>query len=247
MSQVKFAGRIHTPIQIYHLHSHPYWEVVCYTQGIGTVEIDGNIVSFETGDIFFLPPGSIHSDHADDGFKNIHYEFEDASFPYHTWIKIRDTDAGDFLSVITRLYNEYQLKRKNYAEIVDSLHDVLLHYLIAFSDQATHHPCVETAINQIVTNFSDPFYDLSQIMTHIHLNPDYFRKLSKKAMGISPLTSHKSEFLMPNVFCALNIGQACPFKKSHGFQAFRTAYISPACLKKVPVYHRRIGNEFFMV
>lgn len=88
MSKVKFAGRIHTPIQIYHLHSHPYWEVVCYTQGIGTVEIDGNIVSFETGDIFFLPPGSIHSDHADDGFKNIHYEFEDASFPYHTWIKI---------------------------------------------------------------------------------------------------------------------------------------------------------------
>lgn len=137
MSKVKFAGRIHTPIQIYHLHSHPYWEVVCYTQGIGTVEIDGNIVSFETGDIFFLPPGSIHSDHADDGFKNIHYEFEDASFPYHTWIKIRDTDSGDFLSVITRLYNEYQMKRKNYAEIVDSLHDVLLHYLIAFSDQGS--------------------------------------------------------------------------------------------------------------
>ena len=45
----------------------------------------------------------------------------------------------------------------------------------------------ETAINQIVTNFSDPFYDLSQIMTHIHMNPDYFRKLFKKEMGISPL------------------------------------------------------------
>lgn len=142
---------------------------------------------FWNGRYFFLPPGSIHSDHADDGFKNIHYEFEDASFPYHTWIKIRDTDSGDFLSVITRLYNEYQMKRKNYAEIVDSLHDVLLHYLIAFSDQAPHHPCVETAINQIVTNFSDPFYDLSQIMTHIHMNPDYFRKLFKKEMGISPL------------------------------------------------------------
>ena len=60
VSKVKFAGRIHTPIQIYHLHSHPYWEVVCYTQGIGTVEIDGNIVSFETGEIFF-PPARPHS------------------------------------------------------------------------------------------------------------------------------------------------------------------------------------------
>ncbi len=58
MSKVKFAGRIHTPIQIYHLHSHPYWEVVCYTQGIGTVEIDGNIVSFETGDIFSFRPAA---------------------------------------------------------------------------------------------------------------------------------------------------------------------------------------------
>ena len=187
VGKVKFAGRIHTPIRVYHLHSHPYWEVVCYTQGAGAVEIDGTLVGFETGDIFFLPPGSVHSDHADDGFKNIHYEFEDVSFPYHTWIKIRDTDAGDFLSVITRLYNEYQLKRKNYTEIVDSLHDVLLHYLTAFSDQVPHHPCVDMAVNQIVTNFSDPFYDLSQTMAGIHMNPDYFRKLFKKEMGVSPL------------------------------------------------------------
>ena len=96
-------------------------------------------------------------------------------------------DAGDFLSVITRLYNEYQLKRKNYTEIVDSLHDVLLHYLTAFSDLVPHHPAVEVAINQIVTNFSDPYYDLNQTMPHIHMNPDYFRKLFKKEMGVSPL------------------------------------------------------------
>ncbi|MBO5510937.1 MAG: AraC family ligand binding domain-containing protein [Clostridia bacterium] len=186
VAKVKFAGRIHTPIQTFHLHSHTFREVVCYTQGTGTVVIDGTLVGFETEDIFFLPPGSVHSDHADDGFKNIHYEFEDISFPYHTRIKIRDTDAGDFLSVITRLYNEYQLKRKNYAEIVDSLHDVLLHYLTAFSDLVPHHPCVEFAINQIVTNFSDPFYDLNQMMAHIHMNPDYFRKLFKKGNGGFP-------------------------------------------------------------
>lgn len=187
VAKVKFAGRIHTPIQTFHLHSHTFWEVVCYTQGSGTVEIDGTLVGFETGDIFFLPPGSVHSDHADDGFKNIHYEFEDVSFPYQSWIKFRDTEAGDFLSVITRLYNEYQLKRRNYTEIVDSLHDVLLHYLTAFSDEVPHHPCVDMAVNQIVTNFSDPFYDLSQTMTSIHMNPDYFRKLFKKEMGVSPL------------------------------------------------------------
>ena len=108
MSKVKFAGRIHTPIQIYHLHSHPYWEVVCYTQGIGTVEIDGNIVSFETSDIFFLPPGSIHSDHADDGFKNIHYEFEDASFPY----RLRGFPVGDH-QALQRIPDEAQELRRD--------------------------------------------------------------------------------------------------------------------------------------
>ena len=187
MSKVKFAGRIHTPIQSYHRHSHTFWEVVCYTQGSGMVEIDGNLISFETGEIFFIPPGSVHFDYADDGFKNIHYEFEDRAFPYQTWIKFRDTDSGDFLSVITRLYNEYQLKRKNYSEIVDSLHDVLLHYLTAFSDLVPHHPCVDAAITQIVTNFSDPFFDLGQTISNIHMSPDYFRKLFKKEMGVSPL------------------------------------------------------------
>ena len=106
MSKVKFAGRIHTPIQIYHLHSHPYWEVVCYTQGIGTVEIDGNIVSFETGDIFFLPPGSIHSDHADDGFKNIHYVDQDSRH------RLRGFPVGDH-QALQRIPDEAQELRRD--------------------------------------------------------------------------------------------------------------------------------------
>ena len=75
---------------------------------------------------------------------------------------------------------------------MDSLHDVLLHYLTAFSDLVPHHPCVEVAINQIVTNFSDPYYDLNQTMPHTHqvqihrlllCRPDYYALLGWFRIG----------------------------------------------------------------
>ena len=187
MSKVKYAGRLHEPIKLYKIHSHEFWEVVRYTKGAGTVEIGGEIVPFREGDVFVIPPGVEHSDYAETGFQNYHYEFEDSAFPIRHWFTFRDSENNDFLTVMEVLYREYQLKRANYKEIVDNLHGVLFCYMTSFVNEKPVNNYVAFAIDSIIANFSNPSYTFAETQALIPMNEDYFRRLFESETGHTPL------------------------------------------------------------
>ncbi|MCQ2428863.1 MAG: AraC family transcriptional regulator [Clostridia bacterium] len=187
MSKVKYAGRLHEPIKLYKIHSHEFWEVVRYTKGSGVVEIGGETVPFREGDVFVIPPGVEHSDSAEAGFQNYHYEFEDSAFPMRHWITFRDSENNDFLNVMEVLYREYLLKRDNYKEIVDNLHAVLLCYMTSFMKEKPVNTYVAFAIDSIIANFSNPSYTFAETQALIPMNEDYFRRLFESETGHTPL------------------------------------------------------------
>lgn len=186
MAKVKYVGKVHEPIQSCKKHTHEYWEVVRYTRGRGYVEMGEGRVPFEEGDILVIPPHTVHSDHSENGFQNYHYEFEDNAFPFHTWLRLYDNENHDFLDITEKLYREYQLHRNHYKEVVEHLYNILFYYLVSFADERKNPPYVEFAVNEIVSNFSNPFYDFSATQERIPMNADYFRKLFSASVGMSP-------------------------------------------------------------
>lgn len=187
MSKVKYVGKLHKPILAKEKHCHEFFEVVCYTSGNGFVDLDGEIVPFSAGDVFVIPPQVEHSDYAENGFENYHYEFEDSAFPYKKWVYFRDNESGDFLDMTKKLYREVQLKRPNYKEIVENLYNVLFNYILAFYGKEQFSVAVESAINDMIDNFTNPNYNLSKYIKEIPLNEDYFRRTFIKETGLTPL------------------------------------------------------------
>ena len=187
MAKVKYVGKLHEPIKHYRIHSHEFWEVVRYTKGNGWVDIAGETVPFQEGDVFVIPPLTEHSDRAENGFQNYHYEFEDSAFPFQHWLTFHDNENNDFLSVTEILYREYQLKRSNYREIVDHLYNILFCYTVSFVNEKPTNRYVAFAIDEIIANFSNPNYNFSETQAKIPMNEDYFRRLFESETGYTPL------------------------------------------------------------
>ena len=177
MPKIKYVGRLYENTYCINLHTHDFWEIVRYTKGSGLVEIDGEIIPFQENDIFAIPPNVPHTDYSDTGFQNYHYTFNDDDFNRLSYMKFQDTENNDFLTIMAQLYHEYHLKRKNYQNIIDSLYTVLFHYILALSEEAESNQYVALVINEIISNISNPDYDIQQTLQKVPLTEDYFRKL----------------------------------------------------------------------
>ena len=187
MAKIRYVGHLFEKTFRVELHTHDFWEVVLYTKGNGTVEINSDTVTFQENDIFVIPPNVPHMDYSDSGFQNYHYTFTDDNFTRMTYMKFQDTENNDFLTIIKQLYYEYHLKRKNYQNIIDSLYVVLYHYLLALSEDNEGNPYVALVINDIINNISNPDYQIADSLTKVPLTEDYFRKLFCQVTGKTPL------------------------------------------------------------
>ena len=186
MKIVYISQLFNTTYHINH-HRHDFWEIVYYTRGSGTVNIDGELVPFTENDIFAIPPQVPHSDYSNEGFVNYHFNFVDDEFGFKTFLKLHDTEDLVFKRILKMLYSEYHLKRGNYTKITDSLYEVLRNYIHSFAHHEDGHPYVEKIINSIIYNLSNPNYKINDAMTDIPMNRDYIRKLFLRQTGMTPL------------------------------------------------------------
>ena len=189
MNKVNYAGRLTESTYKVGTHTHDSWELVYYTAGSGTVEIADGVWSFKARDVFLIPPGVPHSDYADGGFQNYHYNFNDNDFVRGSFLKFTDTEPDEFFPLVELLYREYHLKRQNYHNIIDGLHDVIMQYAVSASASREDpgNPYVARIINDIINNISNPHYRVSSAFDDIPFAPDYFRQVFQKTTGYSPL------------------------------------------------------------
>lgn len=187
MPKVNYVGRLSDSTYRVGIHSHDSWEAVCYTDGFGVAELDGQKIPFEEGDIFIIPPGLPHTDYSDAGFKNYYYSFSEFEPHSRSYLKLRDSDSRDFRRILEQMYLEYHLKRKNWKNLVDSLYEVLYQYILSFSDGTMHNPYVSKAVGDLIANLSNPKFSVEEMVAQIPLNGDYFRKLFQEHTGKTPL------------------------------------------------------------
>ena len=168
-------------------HDHDVWELVYYTKGNGFVRIGSEEISFMPNDIFLIPPHILHTDYAEGGFQNYNFEFSDSEFNHTDFIKLKDTEKKDFLTIIEKLYYEFHLKRNNWESIVDGLYNVLYQYFVSLYEQPPLNGYVEMIIRSISLNFADSEYNLSVALKNIPLDKDYLRRLFLSQTGKTPL------------------------------------------------------------
>lgn len=186
MGNVTHVGGLFNDTYRVQMHKHPAYELVYYTAGCGHIQIDRTVEDFAPGTITLIAPGVYHTDYADKGFRELFLTVQHPGLAVKDYIRVQDSDNRDALTILTQMRNEYHLKRPNWAALVDGLYTVLCQYLLAFMNDRRRSPYVEQMITAIITNLSNPAYQVGETIERLPFHPNYFRSLFAKEMGMAP-------------------------------------------------------------
>lgn len=234
MLKINHVGKLYTNTYRVAMHKHDVWEVVYYSSGHGFVQIQDEVIPFETGDIFILSPKLVHSDWSDNGFQDIFFEFNHCPFSCDTYYRFRDNSNQAVYHLLLQMYDTYIHQYSNQENIINLLFDLFFQYMYALGASPQTNPYVEYIRNAIINNISNPHFTLNNVINELHLNPNYARDLFTKNIGSTPL-----QFLTEK-----RLDYAKQLLVSRNLSNFSIHEISYMCGFSDPYYFSRIFRKY---
>lgn len=182
-------GVLPKPVYVFNSHTHDCWEFVYYTHGSGTLTVGTEKINFLPGILVCQPPIVPHSEHSNEGYRNIHFCLETFSNPVKgEGISVfSDNESGDFHKVLMLLYKEFHMTSGNKSRLIDRLLEVLHEYILSWSSGKRKNPYVEKFEGLLVNNMANKSFNLDSALRTIPLSRDYFRRIFKAETGCNPL------------------------------------------------------------
>lgn len=166
-------------------HSHKLWECVYYTQGHGTVRIGDIEVPFGPGDIFIIPPDTLHTDRAPEGFQNFNFALLSPDFNGSDFLYFHDD--GTVRGILELMHDTLVQRGSNWENIANACYRLFIQYLSALREAGSSNRYVERLSAAITANFADPDFSLDDTIAAMHISPNYARDLFVRHTGRTPL------------------------------------------------------------
>lgn len=171
------------------LHSHNHWEIVLNLEGEGTSVIGDKEYKFYPGTIICQPPNIPHSKISDNKFKDIFIQVIDFVLPTNDAVPIFiDDEEKSFETLMLLALRIFHKKEPGYAAIADSLYEAMYQLMFSWSANKPKNDNVELFKNELIENFTNPEFQISNAMKKTSYCNDYFRRCFKKETGTTPIS-----------------------------------------------------------
>ena len=173
MLKIDHIGKLFTDTYRVAMHKHDLWEVVYYSAGQGYVQIGEELVTFEKGDVFILPPRLEHSDWADEGFQDVFFTFSHCELSDGTYYRFKDSSSQPVFHLLNQMYEVYIRDDLNRENIINLSYELFFQYAYALHEAIPNNSYVEYIRNAIINNLSDPNFSVNAVIKNLHLNEDF--------------------------------------------------------------------------
>jgi AraC-like DNA-binding protein len=171
------------------LHSHSDWEIVLNMEGEGTTIIGNCEYDFSPGSIICQPPNIPHSKMSESNFKDIFIQVSDFLISSNIDVPIyMDDEEKSFEILMYLALRVYHKKEKNCVPILNSLYETMQQLLLSWSDTKPKNETIELFKNELINNFMNPEFELSNAMKKTSYCDDHFRRYFKKETGNTPIS-----------------------------------------------------------
>jgi len=234
------AGKIFDPIYSCSMHKHPEWEIIYQLRGHTCATAGGTLFQLREGDLIVIPPNTSHNTASDMLIIDMHIRLKVCDFPTSPFV-VTD-DGGDIGQLFHMLLNIYLKKDEGYALFAEKLSELIcLHIKKAINKQPTPKFIVDFKA-LAADNIGNAAFSVTDSIKQSGYHPDYFRRLFKKYMGISPhayLTElridHAKELLTHEKYLTIGeISRRCGFSDNLYFSSCfkQNVGISPLRFRK---------------
>ena len=185
---VKLVGIAPNLLNFSNIHSHDSWEIVLSISGSGKTVINNNEYDFCPGMINCIPKNHSHSKYSSDSFKDIYIQLDDSP-DFNTKIPLVFFDDEE-KSIETLMYMALRIfhkQGKNYAQIVDSIAEAIVSILTSQGGERQKNDSIELFKNEVIENFTNPEFRISDAISLINYCPDHFRRCFKRDTGKTPV------------------------------------------------------------
>ena len=210
--------RISSPIKKYSPHSHTNWEIVCLLEGEVKTQVGDKSFTLTEGQIMLIPPDVLHSGVSSDYFRDISLVAAGIDFNGFEVITDHRGDITALLSMICRICTEQE---GDFKPVADSLTSALCQ-MIKHELGSSGSPTVEKLKKVIYENLSNIDFELSDAITDIGFDKDYFRRCFKRETGKTPtqyltdmrIVSAKQLLVDNKLFSIEAVAHSCGFSDS---------------------------------
>ena len=229
-------SRTEPGIKSYPAHTHDWWEIMTYSNGIGYLYTPEKNYPFRPGTVILVPPHTVHGSVSENGFVNISIggDFENIIFS-DLPIVIHDNSRSECLKLTEIMYNNRFENTGFLSKICTAYVYFLLKHIRQSSSIAR---TVDKVITEITSNAFDTDIKLCKILSESGYAEDYIRAYFKKITGKTP-TQFLNDFRMEHALFLIDIygknlslsqiSEKCGFEDYVYFsKQFKTKYhISP--------------------
>ncbi len=170
------------------LHHHPYYEIIMYFSGNGSINFGEKKYFLEAGNIAFIHPNTQHKSFFKKGNETISVGFYCDEMPYKiTTPVVILNNIKEVSNAVTAIYREVRTQPPFYQEKAAVHMENIILEMARSSYQASAKRADElTSIyNYLCENYADKI-NFKIISNEAGFNYDYFRRVFKNKFGISP-------------------------------------------------------------
>lgn len=186
--EILFICRTKKTYKAYPYHSHATWEIIYSLYGTGTAVVGGKEYPFKKGTIYLIPPNIMHRKTAVNGYCDECIFLKDF-VPVSADETVCEDDAQESVGQLVGLmYDAYIGKGSHYPEISAALGEAVIEYLKSWcEDGSKRSPETENFRKLLVDHFPETDFNLTEAMKKTGYSINYFRKIFKEHIGITPL------------------------------------------------------------
>lgn len=234
------------PILSCQMHAHPHWELIYQLDAPTTAVTALGNHRVEPGELIIIPPNIPHRTVSDTQFRDYCMKFEHLDAP-QTPTVVRDID-GTILAlydVIAGIQDERS--DTDTALLLKKLGEALCLAVKRATTALSKPQAVETFRRILRENIENPYFDITESIRSLGYHPDYFRRLFKHHVAVSPLR-HLNGMRMERakdllrLESSLSVGEIalrCGFRDP---LYFSTAFRNETGMSPLE-YRKRMGNE----
>lgn len=165
-------------------HSHPFWEIVLYTEGEGVISLKGQDTPFLPGSVICLPPQEPHWEvTTPQGYRN--YCLAVTGISFGELAPHARVDTGHPLYTVTSLLHQEFLLFPGSPK-TSLLFDLLLHYLQEEVGRIPQERWVEELKRLLVAGMEESGFQVKEAMAQLPVSRDHLRRLFQKSEGVTP-------------------------------------------------------------
>lgn len=169
-------------------HSHNCYELVYFSKVKGNLSIRDASFSLNPGNIYFVYPGSVHSETHSSDYDVIFIGFECDNFPKDKLLEATYNipEHKTILDLLLRIIEEATAQRENYQEITSHLLAEIILLMERYTNDNTYSvKSIEYAYNYIYEYYNQHI-NFSELAKSTGYSDDRFRHLFSEKYGTSP-------------------------------------------------------------